>query len=140
MTLDMYQTVEAVHIIGYLHRDIKPDNFRVHDQKVYLTDFGLIKEFKKEDDSHIAMENDLPLNGTLKFASVRTHQGFTQSRRDDMEQLAYTILSILTIGQKDYQFWFAINDLQSLGELSNVISHLKLTFKESPLTNPARYR
>ena len=77
MTLDMYQTVEAVHNIGYLHRNIKPDNFRVHDSKVYLTDFGLIKEFKKEDGSHIAMENDLPLNGTLKFASVRTHQGFT---------------------------------------------------------------
>jgi serine/threonine protein kinase len=33
---------------GYLHRDIKPDNFRIHDGKVRIIDFGIIIEHAKQ--------------------------------------------------------------------------------------------
>jgi serine/threonine protein kinase len=35
-----------------IHRDIKPANFRVHLDKLYLSDFGLTTEWNK-DDKHI---------------------------------------------------------------------------------------
>jgi serine/threonine protein kinase len=34
--------VRQVHSTGHIHRDVKPDNFRVHEGKVYITDFGTI--------------------------------------------------------------------------------------------------
>ena len=51
---------------GYLHRDIKPDNFRIHDCRVRITDFGLITEPEKQ-----SLSNFL---GTPYFASLAAHE------------------------------------------------------------------
>jgi serine/threonine protein kinase len=39
----MLEAVNQVHSTGHIHRDVKPDNFRVHEGKVYITDFGTIQ-------------------------------------------------------------------------------------------------
>jgi serine/threonine protein kinase len=39
----MLEAVRQVHSTGHIHRDVKPDNFRVHKGKVYITDFGTIQ-------------------------------------------------------------------------------------------------
>jgi serine/threonine protein kinase len=39
----MLEAVRQVHSTGHIHRDVKPDNFRVHEGKVYITDFGTIE-------------------------------------------------------------------------------------------------
>jgi len=36
----------------YIHRDIKPDNFRIHDHKVKLIDFGLCKKIVDKNGYH----------------------------------------------------------------------------------------
>ena len=38
----MLEAVKQVHSTGHIHRDIKADNFRVNEDKVYITDFGTI--------------------------------------------------------------------------------------------------
>jgi serine/threonine protein kinase len=46
---DVLKAVRAMHIVGYLHRDIKPDNLLIHHETVFLSDFGfteLIKDIK----------------------------------------------------------------------------------------------
>jgi tRNA A-37 threonylcarbamoyl transferase component Bud32 len=42
----MVESVEELHNADYIHKDIKPDNFRVHKNKVLLIDFGLAMEYK----------------------------------------------------------------------------------------------
>ena len=48
VALQLIDRIEALHKIGYIHRDIKPDNMAVgmKDKKktIYLIDFGLSKD------------------------------------------------------------------------------------------------
>ena len=41
----MLDGVQEIHQTKHLHRDIKPDNFRVEGRKVYIIDFGTVKNF-----------------------------------------------------------------------------------------------
>ena len=45
----MLEAVKSLHDVGFIHRDIKEDNFRVNQGKVFLVDLGSSKEFKDED-------------------------------------------------------------------------------------------
>jgi serine/threonine protein kinase len=60
---------------------------------VFLIDFGLAQLFRKPATYiHVPFTTSHPIIGTLPFASVNAHQGHAQSRRDDLESLAYTII------------------------------------------------
>ena len=40
------RALQELHEVGYLHQDVKPDNFRVsEDNVVKMLDFGLVNEF-----------------------------------------------------------------------------------------------
>uniref|UniRef100_A0A803QSL1 non-specific serine/threonine protein kinase n=1 Tax=Cannabis sativa TaxID=3483 RepID=A0A803QSL1_CANSA len=86
---------------GYLHRDIKPDNFLMglgrKANQVYIIDFGLAKD--------IGIQQPIVtfLTGTARYASCNTHLGIEQSRRDDLESLGYVLLYFLR-GRPDYGF------------------------------------
>jgi len=42
MAIEMLLSIEIMHKnTNYIHRDIKPANFRVHNNKLFITDFGL---------------------------------------------------------------------------------------------------
>ena len=90
--------IENIHNKGVLHRDIKPDNFMLKENngttKLYIIDFGLAKIFLSDDKKHIEERNDKKLVGTVKYASINLHNGIEPSRRDDMESLCYTFISI----------------------------------------------
>ena len=45
-SVQMIEGLKEIHKTGYIHRDIKPDNIRVHEGKIYVTDFGTILSFK----------------------------------------------------------------------------------------------
>ena len=49
--------LEYVHLKGYLHRDVKPENFCIGMQtkaeKVYIIDFGLSKRYLNDDNNHL---------------------------------------------------------------------------------------
>lgn len=90
--------VEFLHNKGFLHRDIKPDNFLIGAGKqqdiVYMIDFGLSKRFMK-DGKHIEYAEGKKLTGTARYCSLNTHQGLEQSRRDDLEALGYSLIYLL---------------------------------------------
>ncbi|PPD99823.1 hypothetical protein GOBAR_DD03147 [Gossypium barbadense] len=70
--------VEYMHSRGFLHRDIKPDNFLMglgrKANQVYVIDYGLAK----------------------KYRDLQTHKHIPyQSRRDDLESLGYVLMYFL---------------------------------------------
>ncbi|KAF8483100.1 kinase-like domain-containing protein, partial [Russula emetica] len=60
---------------------------------LFLIDFGLARLFRNPATYlHIPFTTNHSIVGTLPFASISGQQGNVQSRRDDLESLAYTII------------------------------------------------
>ncbi|KAG6766236.1 hypothetical protein POTOM_030307 [Populus tomentosa] len=145
--------VEYMHSRGFLHRDIKPDNFLMglgrKANQVYIIDYGLAKKYRDlQTHKHIPyrykaaiqgnlllellgrlslaivfivfkpvflgacnatciMENK-NLTGTARYASVNTHLGVEQSRRDDLESLGYVLMYFLRGRLRTYSTCFTL--------------------------------
>jgi len=89
--------IEYIHSRSFLHRDIKPDNFLIGLNKrsnhVYVIDFGLAKKYRDPKTmQHIPYVDKKNLTGTARYASINTHCGIEQSRRDDLESLGYVLM------------------------------------------------
>ncbi|GFQ03449.1 casein kinase i isoform delta-like [Phtheirospermum japonicum] len=92
--------VEYMHSRGFLHRDIKPDNFLMglgrKANQVYIIDYGLAKKYRDlQTHKHIPYRENKNLTGTARYASANTHLGVEQSRRDDLESLGYVLMYFL---------------------------------------------
>ena len=81
------------HEAGFLHRDIKPDNYLVDysipHRKIHLVDMGLSK--------HIEQTNRAPKRhctrvGSMRYMSPHCHDRIEPSYRDDMYSIGYVIL------------------------------------------------
>ena len=97
ITIQMIERLKHVHDNHYIHRDIKPENFLIGKdttaKTIYLLDFGLAKRYRDEyTHIHIPLKENRNLTGTARYASCNAHNGLEQSRRDDMESIAYVIL------------------------------------------------
>lgn len=102
----MLRRVEYIHSRRIIHRDIKPDNFAIGHgnsaHRIFIIDFGLAKKYMSSTGVHIKYKEGKSLTGTARYASVNTHIGIEQSRRDDMEGLGYVFMYFLR-GQLPWQ-------------------------------------
>ncbi|CAD6185063.1 unnamed protein product [Caenorhabditis auriculariae] len=124
----MLSRIEYIHMRDYIHRDIKPDNFLMGLGKrgnlVYIIDFGLAKKYRDSKNQHIGYRDNKNLTGTARYASVNTHKGIEQSRRDDMESLGYVFM-YFNRGSLPWQGLKAVNKRQKY----ELISERKISTK-----------
>lgn len=97
LALQMICRVQYIHGRSFIHRDIKPDNFLMgvgrRGSTVHVIDFGLSKKYRDfNTHRHIPYRENKSLTGTARYASVNTHLGIEQSRRDDLESLGYMLI------------------------------------------------
>lgn len=111
--IEMVKRVQYIHSKGFLHRDIKPNNFMlgrfsknleyVNEKTVFVIDFGLSKEYIDFDTGdHLPFRDGRRFIGTPRYASIGTHMGYRQSRRDDLESIAYIVIYFV-LGELPWQ-------------------------------------
>ncbi|EIM79486.1 kinase-like protein [Stereum hirsutum FP-91666 SS1] len=99
LTCTMLDAVEHVHSRHLIHGDIKPQNFVFSlppDSRLYLIDYGLTT-WHSDPETHVPLEKSRTSNtiGTIVYCSINAHLHQAPSRADDMESLAYTVISLL---------------------------------------------
>eukprot|EP01084_Bolivina_argentea_P276040 470894_1 len=121
----MLDRIESVHSFEFIHRDIKPDNFLIglanNFNIVYIIDFGLSKRYiNPKTRRHIPFIEGKSLTGTARYASINTHLGCEQARRDDLETLGYVLMYFNRGGKLPWQGLKAKSKTQRNERISKV--------------------
>ena len=82
----MLRRIECLHNAGYIHSDIKPDNFLLGSgilgNVVYLVDVGLARERPDQENEWAAVDTVTAsrhsLIGTYRYASINAHLGISE--------------------------------------------------------------
>ena len=115
VTKGMIDAVKTLHSLGFVHRDIKPQNFRIVNDNIKIIGFGLAREYRGKE------QNKQIFEGIPIYASLKTLEGFSQSRRDDMEMIAY---SLLVLKNRENPFYKDSDNLND-NEIKNIVLEKK---------------
>ena len=133
--LQMISRIEFLHSYGFIHCDIKPDNFVLglkqeknmkdidkNNFTLYLIDYGLAEPYMNlKTKVHKKPKENQGHKGTIDFCSINSHMGLSLSRRDDLESLAYSLI-YLYLGKLPW------TSSRSIGKSKENILNAKIEF------------
>ncbi|KFD52239.1 hypothetical protein M514_06802 [Trichuris suis] len=92
------EALEDMHKYGYLHRDVKPQNYSIGREpeyrKVFILDFGMSRKYIKADGTQRRPRERANFRGTLFYASVSALLGEDQAPKDDVWSWFFMLLRI----------------------------------------------
>ncbi|XP_054163475.1 casein kinase I-like [Oppia nitens] len=135
LAIQLIGILEDFHGHRLVYRDTKPENFLLGPtgsdtyNVVHIIDFGLCKEYKDENTGqHIPMATGKPWTGTVRYMSINNHMNREQSRRDDLESMAYMLVFL----HKGELPWQGIQ-VSDISERYRKIGEIKHRIKPSEL-------
>lgn len=97
----LINTIKDIHNIGYVHRDLKPQNICIYNNKPYIIDFGLSKKIFIKN-SHIKKKKIKNIIGSYSYISKNVFDLIEPSRRDDIESLFYIFIYMIIDNDLEY--------------------------------------
>jgi serine/threonine protein kinase len=91
-------SIFKLHAAGIVSCDVKPENIVLgygekNQRSIFMLDLGIARRFWDEAiNKHVPYQEYPDLNGTPRFAGFNSHCGIENSRRDDLESLAYVLM------------------------------------------------
>ncbi|CDW77685.1 ck1 family protein kinase [Stylonychia lemnae] len=90
-TKQCFRAVRLMHRTGYIHRDIKLENFMYKNNQLYLIDFGSASEYIVGD-KIVPLDFNKQFVGSKLSASLQSLAGFQNGRIDDYISIINSIL------------------------------------------------
>ena len=96
--IQIIDRIKFIHSKYIIHRDIKPENFLVgypNTNFIYIIDFGLSAKYRSSrTKKHINFQINKFNPGTAEYLSLNASLGVEQTRRDDLESMAYMLIRL----------------------------------------------
>lgn len=102
--------LDAAHAAGLVHRDVKPGNILVDDERAYVCDFGLARHVA----SMSSLTGDRGFVGTIDYVSPEQIEGTAVDARTDLYSLGCVL----------YECLAGMRPFERDSELSVVFAHL----------------
>uniref|UniRef100_A0A915B4N2 non-specific serine/threonine protein kinase n=1 Tax=Parascaris univalens TaxID=6257 RepID=A0A915B4N2_PARUN len=89
-----------IHQLGYIHRDIKPQNMcfglsQASKHRLIIVDYGLARRFRHSSGRLRPLREQCGFRGTTIYASLRSHDGKDLGPSDDLISLFYSAIEMV---------------------------------------------
>ncbi|EFP10361.1 hypothetical protein CRE_23562 [Caenorhabditis remanei] len=96
------EAVEELHKFGFIHRDLKPQNYAcgLDDKKhlIYILDFGIARKYLNTKNELKTPRETVGFKGTVRYAPLACHRSTENGPKDDCESWFYLLIDLILAG------------------------------------------
>ncbi|VDK55425.1 unnamed protein product [Anisakis simplex] len=109
--LQLLKALYDLHYLGFVHRDVKPENIGLyHDEVLVLYDLGLARFFTTKEGNVRGPRSNIVMCGTDEWASLNAELGRDQGRVDDLWGWFYVLIEWMNCTSKYPLCWSPFED------------------------------